>query len=211
MKNELPLVIGLAGGSCSGKNSISKIIAKRINTSSVTILHEKGYYKNASQEPTLEEKAKNFDHPSVFNNTLLLNQLKMLIHGHDVKEPYYSFKIHRQLKKSVLKHPSKVIIVEGILVLYDERLRKLMNLKAFVDADADIMVIRRLKRDIKQQHRTATESLNHYLKVVRPMFLQFVEPTKSYADIIIPESWKNQVAIDLIVTRINSILKNNQH
>lgn len=203
-----PIILGLAGGSCSGKASISNIIAQKINTPSVAVLHEKGYYKNKNEEPTLELKEQNFDHPSVFNNKLLLNQIKALITGKSVHEPYYSFRTHQQLTRHlVVKKPSKVIIIEGLLVLYDERLRKLMNIKAFVDADADIRVIRRLRRDIKTQHRTLDESLNHYVKTVRPMYQQFVAPTKRYADIIIPESWRNKVAINLLITRINGLLE----
>lgn len=209
--NQNIFTIGLAGSSGSGKSSISKIIANRINTKSVTVLHEKGYYKNKNDEPVLEKKEHNFDHPSDFDNRLLISQLKQLEQYKTVREPYYSFQTHTQLsKQSQVKRPAKVIIIEGPLVLYDERLRKLLNLKVFVNASSDLRVIRRLKKDISRYHWPLNSSLDYYVSTIKPMYQQFIEPTKRYADIIIPESWKNNVAIDLIITKINSWLRSHK-
>lgn len=202
-----PIIIGLAGGSCSGKSSISKILAQKINTNSVTILHEKGYYKNKQQEPNLENTEQNFDHPNAFNNYLLLQNVKELINGRSIREPFYSYHTHTRLHYSKLKEPADVIIVEGILALYDERLRHLMDIKVYVNADSDIMLIRRLRRDVKSDNTNLTNVFKHYIDTVKPMYKQFVLPTQRYADLIIPENWKNGIAINALASRINTLLK----
>ena len=171
------------------------------------IIHEDSYYKDQSDKSPAERRKTNYDHPLAFDNDLLLAQLKALLNRHAVDEPIYDYRIHNRSKRTYHQEPKDVIILEGILTLYDKRIRDLMDIKVFVDADDDIRLIRRLKRDTKERGRTLDSIIQQYLETVRPMFHQFIEPTKRYADVIIPEGGHNQVAIDLLTTKVRSVLK----
>ncbi|WAA11540.1 uridine kinase [Fervidibacillus halotolerans] len=202
-----PVVIGVAGGSGSGKTTVTKAICERFGEQSIVMIEQDAYYKDQSDK-TFEERLKtNYDHPLAFDTDLLISHIEQLLQYKPIDKPVYDYKIHTRSKEVIRVEPRHVIIVEGILVLEDERLRNLMDIKLFVDTDADIRLIRRLLRDTKERGRTMDSVINQYVSVVRPMHNQFIEPTKRYADIIIPEGGQNRVAIDLMVTKIQTILE----
>jgi uridine kinase len=165
------------------------------------------YYKDQSDLPFEERLKTNYDHPLAFDNDLLIEHLEKLLRYEPIEKPVYDYSIHTRSKEIIVVEPKDVIILEGILVLEDERLRNLMDIKLFVDTDADIRIIRRMSRDIKERGRTLDSVIEQYTNVVRPMHNQFIEPTKRYADVIIPEGGQNHVAIDLMVTKIQTILE----
>ncbi|EIJ78970.1 uridine/cytidine kinase [Bacillus methanolicus PB1] len=205
--NRKPVVIGVAGGSGSGKTSVTKSIYEHFKGHSILIIEQDYYYKDQSHLPFEERLKTNYDHPLAFDNDLLIEHLKKLIKFEPIEKPVYDYSIHTRSDKVIRVEPKEVIILEGILVLEDERLRNLMDIKLFVDTDADLRIIRRLTRDIKERGRTLDSVIEQYVNVVRPMHNQFIEPTKRYADIIIPEGGHNFVAIDLMVTKIQTILE----
>ncbi|MDE3839703.1 uridine kinase [Bacillus methanolicus] len=205
--NRKPVVIGVAGGSGSGKTSVTKSIYEHFKGHSILIIEQDYYYKDQSHLPFEERLKTNYDHPLAFDNDLLIEHLKKLINYEPIDKPIYDYSLHTRSNKVIRVEPKDVIIVEGILVLEDERLRNLMDIKLFVDTDADLRIIRRLTRDIKERGRTLDSVIEQYVNVVRPMHNQFIEPTKRYADIIIPEGGHNFVAIDLMVTKIQTILE----
>lgn len=201
------LVIGIAGGSCSGKTSVTKAIYEVFKESSVVVIEQDYYYKDQSHL-TMEERLKtNYDHPLAFDTELLIDHLQQLMNGKAIEKPVYDYVNHTRSNEVIHVEPKNVIILEGILVLEDARLRDLMDIKVFVDTDSDLRIIRRLERDIKERGRTIESVIHQYLTDVRPMHNLFIEPTKRYADIIIPEGGENEVAIDLMVTKIKSILE----
>lgn len=204
--NHKPVVIGVAGGSGSGKTSVTKSIYNHFKGHSILILEQDYYYKDQAHLPFEERLKTNYDHPLAFDNDLLIEHLHCLLLSQSVQKPVYDYSIHTRSEQVIHVEPKDVIILEGILVLEDPRLRELMDIKLFVDTDADIRFIRRLSRDIKERGRTLDSVIDQYVKVVRPMHNQFIEPTKRYADIIIPEGGHNYVAIDLMVTKIQTIL-----
>jgi uridine kinase len=204
-----PVVIGVAGGSGSGKTTVTKAIYEHFKGHSILMLEQDYYYKDQSHLPFEERLNTNYDHPLAFDNDLLIEHLHKLLNYEPIEKPVYDFKLHTRSKETIHVEPKDVIILEGILVLEDERLRNLMDIKVYVDTDADIRIIRRLLRDIKERGRTMDSVIEQYVSVVRPMHNQFVEPTKRYADIIIPEGGQNHVAIDLMVTKIQTILEQN--
>lgn len=199
-----PIVIGVTGGSGSGKTTVSRAIFDEFAGHSLLMLQEDSYYK-ASAAPFSERKKINYDHPLAFDTDLLIDQIKQLLRYESIEKPVYDYKDHNRSKQVVRQEPKDVIILEGILILYDPRLRDLMDIKVYVDTDDDIRLIRRMKRDMHERGRSLDNIINQYLATVRPMYHQFVEPTKRYADIIIPEGGQNQVAIDLLVTKIRDI------
>ncbi|KRL36477.1 uridine kinase [Liquorilactobacillus uvarum] len=204
-----PVIIGVTGGSGSGKTTVSRAIFNQLQGYSLMMLQEDSYYNDQS-EMSLEERAQvNYDHPDAFDTDLLLNQLQSLLEWKSVSIPVYDYKTLTRSDKVLKQEPREVIIVEGILVLHDPRLRALMDIKVFVDTDDDIRIIRRIKRDIKERGRSLQWIIDQYLKTVKPMYHQFVEPTKRYADIIVPEGGKNQVAIDLLTTKARDVLRSN--
>ena len=205
-----PVVIGVAGGTGSGKTTVAKQILKSFPDQQILMIQQDAYYKDQSFLPYEERIKTNFDHPFAFDNDLFLSHLSMLLEYKPIEKPIYDFKIYTRKPETIKVIPKDVIIVEGILALEDERLRNLMDIKIFVDTDADVRIIRRLVRDIRDRGRTLESVIDQYLSVVRPMHLQFVEPTKRYADIIIPQGGKNKVAVDLLVTKIKAILANRQ-
>ncbi|WP_186576490.1 uridine kinase [Aquibacillus kalidii] len=201
-----PVVIGVAGGSGSGKTSVTRSICKRFADKSILVIEQDYYYKDQSDIPLEERLNTNYDHPLAFDNDLLIEHVNSLLQHKAIEKPVYDYKLHTRSDKVIEVEPKEVIILEGILILEDPRLLDLMDIKVYVDTDADIRIIRRLLRDIKERGRTIDSVIEQYTNVVRPMHLQFIEPTKRYADIIIPEGGKNHVAIDLMATKIQTIL-----
>ncbi|WP_110111430.1 uridine kinase [Bacillus sp. CGMCC 1.16541] len=202
-----PVVIGIAGGSGSGKTTVTKAIYEYFQGHSIMLIEQDYYYKDQSTVPFEQRLQTNYDHPLAFDNDLLIEHLQMLLNYESIEKPVYDYTIHTRSEEVIVEEPKDVIIVEGILVLEDERLRDLMDIKLYVDTDADIRIIRRMLRDIKERGRTLESVVDQYVSVVRPMHNQFIEPTKRYADIIIPEGGQNHVAVDLMVTKIQTILE----
>lgn len=204
------IIIGIAGGSASGKTSISTQLKQHYEDSqSVIIIRQDDYYKNQS-EKTMEERVKtNYDHPLAFDNELFVEQLNELIHGHTIAKPTYDFTIHNRSEKIDYIEPSDVIVIEGLFILENEMLRNLCDIKIFVDTDADVRFIRRLLRDVNERGRTLESVVMQYTNTVRDMHNLFIEPSKRYADVIIPEGGRNRVAIDLLITKISSIIQEN--
>jgi uridine kinase len=204
-----PVVIGVAGGSGSGKTAVTKAIYEQFPEQNILVIEQDYYYKDQSDLPMEERLKTNYDHPLAFDNDLIIDHIKTLFNYEPIEKPVYDYKMHTRSEQVIEVEPKDVIILEGILVLEDERLRDLMDIKVFVDTDADIRIIRRMLRDIKDRGRTIESVIEQYESVVRPMHLQFIEPTKRYANIIIPEGGQNHVAIDLMVTKIQTILEQN--
>ncbi|WP_102274474.1 uridine kinase [Cytobacillus massiliigabonensis] len=202
-----PVVIGVAGGSGSGKTSVTKSIYDFFKGHSIMMLEQDYYYKDQAHLPFEERLKTNYDHPLAFDNDLLIDHIQKLLRYEEINKPVYDYAMHTRSNEVITVEPKDVIILEGILVLEDERLRNLMDIKLFVDTDADLRIIRRLSRDINERGRTMDSVIDQYVNVVRPMHNQFIEPTKRYADIIIPEGGHNHVAIDLMVTKIQTILE----
>ena len=204
------ILIGIAGGTGSGKTSIAKAIASDFGKSEVTLIEQDSYYKDLSNLTIEERSSVNFDHPDAIDFTLMKEHLNELIVGNMVDVPIYDFRTHTRGKESrkVTKH--HIIILEGILSLFDQTIRNIMDIKIYVETADDIRIIRRIKRDINKRNRTFDSVIKQYYKTVRPMHIQFVEPTKKYADIIVPEGGQNKVAVDILRTKIMTlILKNN--
>ncbi len=201
-----PIVIGVTGGSGSGKTSVSRAIFDHFSGHSILLLEQDFYYKDQSHLSFEERLKTNYDHPFAFDTDLLIKHVEDLINFKAIDKPVYDYAKHTRSDQIIHQEPKEVIIIEGILILDDPRLRELMDIKVYVDTDDDIRIIRRIKRDIEERGRTLDSVIEQYLNVVKPMHNQFVEPTKRYADIIIPEGGRNQVAIDLMTTKIHSII-----
>ncbi|QPQ34975.1 uridine kinase [Lysinibacillus sp. JNUCC-52] len=202
-----PVVIGIAGGSCSGKTSVTRAIYDVFRDHSVVVIEQDYYYKDQSHLTFEERLGTNYDHPLAFDNDLLIDHIKKLLKRQSIDKPVYDYVQHTRANEVIHVEPVDVIILEGILVLEDADLRNLMDIKLFVDTDSDLRIIRRILRDIKERGRTTDSVIEQYLSAVRPMHNMFIEPTKRYADIIIPEGGENGVAIDLMVTKIKTILE----
>jgi len=202
-----PIVIGVAGGSGSGKTSVARAIYDFFQDDSIMMIEQDYYYKNQSHLTFEERLNQNYDHPFAFDNDLLIEQMNELMNNRPVQKPVYDYANHTRSAQTIPLEPKDVIILEGILVLEDERLRNLMDIKLFVDTDADLRFIRRLTRDIKERGRSLDSVIEQYTEVVRPMHNQFIEPTKRYADVIIPIGGENKVAIDLLIAKIQTILE----
>ena len=204
-------LIGIAGGSASGKTTVSKkVYEESVKYGSVISIKMDDYYKDLSSL-TVEERAQiNFDHPNSFDIDLFISHLSDLKNGKPINKPTYDFTIHNRLEETELISPANVVIVEGILIFAIPEIRNLFDIKLFVDTPDDIRFIRRLKRNVKKRGREVESVINQYLETVRPMHHSFVEPSKQYADIIVPEGGKNTVAVDFIVTKILQLLKNNE-
>lgn len=207
MKLSKPILIGIAGGTASGKSSIAQILKDDFkDTQSVTIIKEDDYYKDQSNM-TYEERCKtNYDHPLAFDFDLMTKQLKELLCGHTIQKPTYDYTVHNRSDVIETVEPSDVIILEGLFALYNPEIRELEDIKVFIDTDADKRFIRRLKRDIVERQRTMENVMDQYLTTVKPMHDQFIEPTKKYANIIIPDGKSNVVGIDILRAKINSVL-----
>ena len=201
------IIIGIAGGTGSGKTSLAKGILAEYGQGEVAVIEQDSYYKDLSHKLPKERDQHNFDHPDAIDIDLFQDHLKKLIDGKPIQIPGYDFLNHVRTDKTMLVTPHHVVVVEGILALHYSQLRELFAIKIFVETPADIRFIRRLTRDIKERGRTPESVNEQYLATVRPMHEQFVEPSKYFADIIVPEGGQNKVAIDLIRTKINSIIK----
>ena len=202
-----PIIIGVTGGSGGGKTSVSREILSHFPSAKIAMIEHDSYYKDQSHLTFEERVTTNYDHPLAFDTDLMIEHIKELQAGRPVDIPIYDYTQHTRSDKTYRQEPQDVFIVEGILVLEDERLRDLMDIKLFVDTDDDIRIIRRIKRDMEERGRSLDSIIEQYIEVVKPMYHQFIEPTKRYADIVIPEGVTNIVAIDLINTKIASILK----
>jgi uridine kinase len=201
-----PLLIGIAGGTGSGKSTVASKIAAGLPDDSVAIIDHDSYYRDQSHL-TLEERSHlNFDHPDALDNDLMVAHLAELRAGRAVDIPIYDFKTHGRAPEKRHLEPRRILIVEGILVFVEERVRKLLDVKVFVDTDADIRVFRRIRRDLEHRGRTFQSIREQYYKTVRPMHLQFVEPSKRWADLIVPEGGDNHIAIDLILGKLRHVL-----
>ncbi|HHK1020309.1 TPA: uridine kinase [Streptococcus pyogenes] len=201
-----PIIIGVTGGSGGGKTSVSCAILDSFPNARIAMIQHDSYYKDQSHMSFEERVKTNYDHPLAFDTDFMIQQLKELLAGRPVDIPIYDYKKHTRSNTTFRQDPQDVIIVEGILVLEDERLRDLMDIKLFVDTDDDIRIIRRIKRDMMERGRSLESIIDQYTSVVKPMYHQFIEPSKRYADIVIPEGVSNVVAIDVINSKIASIL-----
>jgi uridine kinase len=201
-----PLVIGVAGGSGSGKTTLATIILERVGADKIAYLPHDAYYKDLSDLPPNQRTMVNFDHPDSLDTQLLIDHVRMLRNYQTIELPIYDFKTHSRTAKRREIEPKPVIMVEGILIFAEAPLRNLFDVKVFVDTDADIRFIRRLERDINERGRTTDSVIRQYLATVRPMHLEFVEPSKRYADVIIPEGGLNTVAMDMVVARLEALL-----
>ena len=205
-----PVVIGVAGGTGSGKTSVTKSICESFSDKTILVIEQDYYYKDQKTLSFEERLQTNYDHPLAFDNDLLMEHLNDLIQLKSIEKPIYDYKMHTRSKETIYVEPKQVIILEGILVLEDPRLVDLMDIKVFVDTASDLRIIRRLLRDIKERGRSLDSVIDQYIKSVRPAHLQFVEPSKRLADIIIPEGGQNHVAIDLLATKIAQILNHKE-
>jgi uridine kinase len=201
------LVIGVAGGSGSGKTTVSDSILNRVGRNRIAYLQHDAYYRDRSNLPFEERARINYDHPDSLETELLIDQLKALQAWRTIQMPQYDFSKHTRKTETCLIEPRAVIMVEGILIFSDRTLRDMFDVKIFVDTDSDLRLARRLQRDIAERGRTTDSVIQQYLETVRPMHLEFVEPSKRYADVIIPEGGFNQIAIDMVVARINAMLE----
>jgi uridine kinase len=204
-----PVVIGVAGGTGSGKTTVAQEILNRAGTEQISLIQHDAYYKDLGSLPVPQRAMMNFDHPDALDNELLISHLKALKAGQSVEIPVYDFTTHSRSSETRWVEPHRVILLEGILIFADEALRKLMDVKIYVDTDADIRFIRRLQRDIAERGRTMESVIHQYLATVRPMHEEFVERSKRYADVIIPEGGFNEVAIEMIAARIRALLEGN--
>jgi len=201
-----PVVIGITGGTGSGKSTVAQSIYRSLPEKNIVIIEQDSYYKDQSHLSFEERIKTNYDHPLAFDTELLLQHINDLISGKPIMKPVYDFTQHTRSKERIKVEPKDIIIIEGIMILEDKRLRDLMDIKIYVDTDEDVRVIRRIIRDIKERGRTLDSVINQYLTTVKPAHEQFVEPTKKYADIIIPEGGFNKVAIDIVVAKIKTII-----
>lgn len=201
-----PVIIAVAGGSASGKTTVVDKIIASFNREDVTVIKHDDYYKDQSDMPMDERIKVNYDHPFSLDNDLMFKQILRLITGESIVKPVYDFENHNRSTETKVVYPTQIIILEGILILEDERIRELCDIKLFVEADDDLRFIRRLKRDMAERGRTMESVINQYLGTVKPMHFAFVKPTKRYADVIIPNDKDHDVAVDLIITKIKSII-----
>ena len=201
-----PIVIGIAGGTGSGKTTVANVILDAVGRHRIAYLPHDAYYRDLSDLPPVQKAEVNFDHPNSLETELMIEHVKELKAGKAVDIPVYDFSTHSRTNRTIHVEPQPVIIVEGILIFAEKKLRELFDMKLFVDTDPDIRFIRRLQRDIAERGRTMATVINQYLGTVRPMHLEFVDPSKRYADVIIPEGGMNQVALDMVIARIESLL-----
>lgn len=202
-----PVIIGICGGTGSGKTTVATEILRALPEKSVSIIHQDAYYKLQTNKTFEERTETNYDHPFAFDTDLLLEHLSELQQGNDIDMPIYDFSNHNRCVETSKIFSREIIILEGILILEDKRLRDMMNIKIFVDTDTDVRIIRRITRDMNERGRTLESVIDQYLSTVKPAHEQFIEPSKKYADIIIPEGGYNTVAIDVMVGKIKTIIK----
>lgn len=202
-----PILIGICGGTGSGKSTVAREIYQSLNETEIAIIQQDAYYKDQT-DLAIEDRAKtDYDHPFAFDTDLLIEHIQHLFEGDTIQRPIYDFSVHNRSDETITITPRNIIILEGIMILEDQRLRDLMDIKIFVDTDADLRIIRRIVRDINERGRTLDSVIDQYISTVKPAHEQFIEPYKKYADIIIPEGGFNKVAIDLMVTKIQQVVK----
>ncbi len=202
-----PLVVGVAGGSGSGKTTVVRRIMEALSEEGATHLRHDSYYKDFGHLSEAERDRINFDHPDALETSLLVEHLGTLLEGRAVETPVYDFRTHLRSRESTVRvEPTGVVLVDGILVLAEPDLRALLDIKVYVDTDADIRFIRRLERDVRERGRTVDAVIRQYVDTVRPMHLEFVEPSKRWADVIVPEGGHNRVAVDMLATKLGAIL-----
>jgi uridine kinase len=210
-KHKKPLVIGIAGGSGSGKTTAADIILKKVGSHRIAYLQHDSYYRELTNLPLNQRREVNFDHPDSLESDLMREHIMALKEWKAIEVPVYDFTTHSRTSETLHVEPRRVILVEGILIFAEPTLRSLFDVKIFVDTDADIRFIRRLKRDLEERGRTTEMVIKQYLTTVRPMHLDFVEPSKRYADVIIPEGGLNEVAMDMVIARIESMLRDDSN
>ena len=203
---EKPTIIGIAGGSGSGKTSVTRKIMESLKGHSIVLIEQDFYYKDQSDKTMEERLQTNYDHPFAFDNDLLLQHINQLINRETIEIPTYDYANHTRSDQTITVEPKEVIIIEGIFALENEALRNIMDVKLYVDTDSDIRILRRISIDVKERGRSLDSVMDQYLSVVRPMHLQFIEPTKRFSDIIIPEGGENMVAIDIMTTKIRTLI-----
>jgi uridine kinase len=202
-----PLVIAIAGGSGSGKTTVANAILKQVGADRIAYLPHDAYYRDLRSLPPTQRVQVNFDHPNSLESGLMIQHIKQLKNWQAVEMPIYDFTRHTRTEQTVRVEPHQVIVVEGILIFAERELRELFDVKIFVDTDSDIRFIRRLQRDLSERGRTTETVVSQYLNTVRPMHLEFVESSKRYADVIIPEGGMNTVALDMVIARIEALLQ----
>jgi len=201
-----PFSIGVAGGTCSGKTPVTERLVELVGSDHLALIKQDAYYVDRSDQPFDERTRANYDHPDAFDWDLTFEQLSTLLTGRGVDVPVYDYPNHNRSKDVLRIEPTRIVVFEGILALYDEKLRDLFDLRIFVDTDADVRLIRRLERDVRDRGRTPESIMRQYMTTVRPSHLQFIEPTKRHADVIIPEGGHNDRALDVLVARVNSLV-----
>lgn len=201
-----PIIIGIAGGTGSGKTTIADAIKREVGNN-ITVITQDSYYCSYDNMPASERETINFDHPASFDNQLLIQHVMTLKENKAIEMPVYDYVHHVRTQETLHQEPTKIVIIEGILIFENEALRNLMDIKIFVDTDADVRILRRIKRDMNERGRTLDSVIEQYQTTVRPMHMEFVEPSKRFADIIIPEGGYNAIAIDMLVGKIRSVLQ----
>jgi uridine kinase len=207
MQKERPIVFSVAGGTASGKTTVARAVLDAVGASQVAYLPHDAYYKNRDDLSADERALLNYDHPNSLETKLLIKHVKQLREWQPVQVPVYDFTQHRRTEETVLVEPSPIILVDGILVFTRRKLRELMDIKVFVDTDSDVRFIRRLKRDMDERGRSLNSVVSQYLETVRPMHIKFVEPSKRFADVIIPGGGLNIVAMDMVVSQLRAMLQ----
>jgi uridine kinase len=202
-----PLVIGIAGGTGSGKTTVTNAILDRLDKTRVVVMQHDSYYRDLSTYGEVTPDTINFDHPDSLETHLMIQHIRELKAGQSIDEPIYNFTTHRRLDSTRRLNPKEIIIIDGILIFIEKELRELMDVKIFVDTDADERLIRRIRRDILERGRSMESVMQQYMRTVKPMHLEFVEPSKHWADIIIPRGAMNTVAIDMVVSKISMMLR----
>lgn len=200
-----PIIIGIAGGTGSGKTCVTKAIQESISDH-ITVIPQDAYYKDFSELTFDQKNGINYDHPNAIDSELLINHLRTLKSSVPVNQPIYDFKTHSRLEETIKVYPNSIIVIEGILIFENEELRKLLDIKIYVDTDSDIRILRRIERDMAERGRSLESIIHRYRTMVRQMHIVFVEPTKRFADIIVPEGGHNKIAIDMITSRLKHIL-----
>ncbi|WP_420631592.1 uridine kinase [Candidatus Leptofilum sp.] len=203
-----PIVFGVAGGTASGKTTVARAILEAVGASQVAYMPHDAYYRDQPQLSFEERTQLNYDHPNSLETKLMVKQIKQLLEGKEVHVPVYDFTSHRRTQETVLVEPAPIILVDGILIFTKRRLRELMDIKVYVDTDADVRFIRRLQRDMEERGRSLQSVVTQYLETVRPMHLKFVEPSKRFADVIIPNGGLNRVAMEMVVSQLRALLPN---
>jgi len=202
-----PFVIGVAGGTCSGKTTVAERLVDMVGSSHLALIRQDSYYVDRTHQPFDERARANYDHPDAFDWALMNEHLSRLLAGDTVPVPLYDYADHNRSREVQMVAPARIVVFEGILALYDPGLRDLFDLKVFVDTDADVRLIRRLQRDVRDRGRTPDSIMAQYMATVRPSHMQFIEPSKRHADVIFPEGGHNDAAFEILVARVRELLR----